>query len=441
MGRVPMDEVNGIMNRKGISRRQFVRDAAAAVAAFYIVPRHVLGGPGYTPPSEVLTRAVIGTGGMGMGHVAQNEEGKPPVTLAVCDVDRNHLAAALRRAGRGCEGYSDFRKVLERKDIDTIHIATPPHWHALIAIAAAQAGKDVLGEKPTTRTIREGRVLAETMRRYGRIYQVNTHFRFGGYYQFGASKMLRKLADSGLLGKPLTVRVGSQSGFNWKVKEWSGRTNLTPQAVPEVLDYDFWLGPSPVKPYHPHRVHQSFRGYWDYDGGGLSDMGQHYLDPVQYILDKDDTGPVEIEAQAPWPPHPDAVGMWGIVTMKYADGTALILSSGEWGPPGPDNLPFIEGPKGKVYANYRTDPPGLFEQINALADPLPLVDFETGVRTRQQPGGNADVTHRSCTLVNLANIAIRTGRKLCWDPVREQFVGDEQANRLVDQPMRAPWHL
>ncbi len=429
------------MHRQRISRRQFVRDAAAAVAAFYIVPRHVLGGPGYTPPSEVLTRAVIGTGGMGMSHVEPNTEGKPPATLAVCDVDRDHLAAALKRAGKGCQGYSDFREVLERQDIDTIHIATPPHWHALIAIAAAQAGKDVLGEKPTTRTIREGRVLAETMRRYGRIYQVNTHFRFGGYYQFGASKMLRKLADSGLLGTPLIARVGASSGFNWKVNEWSGRTDLTPQPVPEVLNYDMWLGPAPVKPYHPHRVHQSFRGYWDYDGGGLSDMGQHYLDPVQYILNKDDTGPVEIEARAPWPTHPDAVGLWGTVTMKYADGTLLVLSSGEWGPAVPRDLPFIEGPKGKVYDNYRTDPPGLFEQISALADPPPLIDFETGVRTRQQPGGNADVTHRSCTLVNLANIAIRTGRKLRWDPVREQFIGDEQASRLVDQPMRAPWHL
>jgi predicted dehydrogenase len=429
------------MHRKRISRRQFVRDAAATVAAFYIVPRHVLGGRGYTPPSEVITRAVIGTGGMGMSHVVANGEGQPPETLAVCDVDKNHLANGLKRAGRGCEGYSDFRKLLERQDIDTVHIATPPHWHALIAIAAAQAGKDVLGEKPTSRTIGEGRVLAETIRRYGRVYQVNTHFRFGGYYQFGASKMLRKLADSGLLGTPLIARVGAGSGFNWKVKEWSGRTDLTPQSVPDVLDYDFWLGPAPVKPYHPHRVHQSFRGYWDYDGGGLSDMGQHYLDPVQYILNKDDTGPVEIEAQAPWPPHPDAVGMWGTVTMKYADGTTLILSSGEWGAPQPQDQPFLEGPKGKLYANYRTDPPGLFEQVSALADPPPLIDFDTAVRTRQQPGGNADVTHRSCTLVNLANIAIRTGRKLRWDPVREQFVGDEQANRFVEQPMRAPWHL
>jgi len=429
------------MLKQRMSRRQFVTRAASTVAAFYIVPRHVLGGPGYTAPSEVLTRAVIGTGGMGMGHVAVNEKGRPPVTLAVCDVDRNHLNNALEKAGPSCKGYHDFRRVLERKDIDTVHIATPPHWHALIAIAAAQAGKDILGEKPCTRTIGEGRVLADTIRHYGRIYQVNTHSRFRNCYHYGASKMLRKLVASGLLGTPLTVRVGCGQGFGWKVKEWSGRHNLAPQAVPGVLDYDMWLGPAPMKPYHPHRVHTSFRGYWDYDGGGLSDMGQHYLDPVQYFLNKDHTSPVEIEADAPWPPHPDAVGLWGTLRMKYDDGTTLILESGEWGPPIERGLPYIEGPHGKVYDNYRTDPPGLFDKLSSLPDPEPLLDFPTAVRTRRPAGGNADAAHRSCTLVNLMNIAIRTGRKLHYDPVAERFIGDEQANRLVHQPMRAPWHL
>jgi myo-inositol 2-dehydrogenase/D-chiro-inositol 1-dehydrogenase len=429
------------MNRKRITRRTFVAGAAKTAAAFYILPRHVLGGPGYTPPSEVITRAVIGTGGMGLNHVVPNEEGQPPVTLAVCDVDRNHLADGVKKAGRSCDSYADFRRVLERNDIDTIHVATPPHWHALIAIAAAQAGKDVLGEKPTTRTIAEGQALVDAIRRYGRVYQVNTHGRFGSYYSFGASKRLRKLVASGRLGRPLTVRVGPAQGFNWKVKEWSGRTNLTPEPVPGVLDYDMWLGPAPVKFYHPHRVHQSFRGYWDYDGGGLSDMGQHYLDPVQYILDKDDTSPVEISAVAPWPPHPDAVGLWERVHLKYADGTELILSSGEAGVPDPAGLPFLEGPRGRVFDNYRTDPPGLFDELDDVPDPEPLLDFDTAVRTRRLAGGNAAVAHRSCTLVNLATIAIRTGRTLRFDPTAQRFINDEQANRLIDQPMRAPWHL
>ena len=430
------------MSRKMISRRRFLGNTIKAGAVFTIVPRHVLGGPGYTPPSEVITRAVIGTGGMGMGgHVTANEEGKPPVTLAVCDVDRNHLAAAMNKTGRSCEAYTDWRRVLDRKDIDTIHIATPPHWHALIGIAAAQAGFDIMEEKPFTRTIREGQVYRDTVRRYGRVLQINTHGRFGNYYNFGSSRRIKRLVDSGLLGKPLTVRVTAGCGFNWKVKEWSGQYNLKPQPVPAELDYDMWLGPAPLKPYHPHRVHASFRGYWDYDGGGLSDMGQHYLDPVQYFLGKDDTGPVEISTDAPWPPHPDAVGLWGTIMLRYADGDTILIKSGEWGEAEPAGAPLIEGPKGKVYDNYRTDPPGLFDQLAGVPDLDPLIDFQTAVRTRQKTGGNESPSHRSCTLVNLATTAIRTGRTLRWDPAKEQFVGDDEANRFVDQPMRAPWHL
>ncbi|HNT35183.1 MAG TPA: Gfo/Idh/MocA family oxidoreductase, partial [bacterium] len=288
------------MDKKGISRRKFLRRSGVAAAAFCIVPRHVLGGPGQTPPSEVITRGVIGTGGMGMNHVVPNQEGQPPETLAVCDVDKDHLANGLRKAGHSCDGYSDFRRVLERKDIDTIHIATPPHWHALISIAAAQAGKDIVCEKPVSKYIAEGRAVINAVQRYGRVFQIGTYRRFGTYEQFGESKRLRKLISSGLLGSPLIVRVTRGQGFNWKVDQWSGKTDLVPQPVPDVLDYDFWLGPAPFKPYHPHRVHGSFRGYWDYDGGGLSDMGQHYLDPIQYFLNKDHTNPVEIEAIAPW---------------------------------------------------------------------------------------------------------------------------------------------
>lgn len=428
--------------RKRITRRRFLRDAGATCAVFSIVPRHVLGGPGYTPPSEVITRAVIGTGGMGLtAHVTENTPGKPPQTLAVCDVDYKHLGNAMKKAGRCCDAYTDWRRVLERTDIDTIHVATPPHWHALIGIAAVQAGFDVYEEKPFTRTIREGRVYVETVQRYGRILQINTHFRFGNYYQFGSSRRLRKLVDSGLLGKPLTVRVTRGQGRDWKIKMWSGRRNLAPREIPPELDYDSWLGPAPKKPYHEHRVHQSFRGYWDYDGGGLADMGQHFLDSVQYFLDKDDTGPIEIVADGPWPPHPDAVGLWGTVRLTYADGDTIILGSGEWGEPEPEGLPFIEGPAGKVYENYETDPPGLFDKLDAYPDPAPLIDFETAVRTREKPGGNESVSHRSCTLVNLANIAIRCGRPMSWDPDREEFINDAVANRFVDQPMRPPWHL
>ena len=432
------------MRQTQISRRTFMGRSAAATAVFNIVPRHVLGGPGHTPPSEVITRGVIGTGGRGTGAFVQaNEEGKSPVVLAVCDVDKARLDRALKKTERACEGYTDFRRVLERRDIDTVCIATPPHWHALISIAAAQAGKDILCEKPLTRCIGEGQAVIRAVERYGRILQIGTYGRFHSYHGFGPSRELRKLVTSGLLGTPIKVRVSRAHGFNWKVKEWSGRSFLETQPVPSELDYDMWLGPAPFKPYHRHRTHGSFRGYWDYDGGGLADMGQHYLDPLQYILDKDHTSPATIEAEAPWPQHDDAVQMWGRVTLTYEDGTAIIFESGEWGEeePGGKELPFIEGPKGKLWARYRTEPEGLFEAVKSMPDPPKLIGFEEAVRTRQQPGGHVGAAHRSATLLHLANTAIRTGRKVVFDPKTERFVGDEEANRIAYRPMRAPWTL
>src|SRR5258708_1870107 len=306
-----------------LSRRRFLKTSIASLTTLTIVPRHVLGGAGFTPPSEVLTRAVIGIGGMGMGHVKSiNTACK---LLAVCDVDEQHLQEALKAGGSDVRGYKDFREVLARKDIDIVHIPTPPHWHALISIAAAKAGKDIWCEKPMTRTIGEGEKVIAAINQHKRIFRLNTWFRFQDqFYGLGAPvKPIKKVVQSGILGWPLKVTLNASTGFDWKF-QWVGRTDLTPQPVPPQLDYDFWLGPAPVKPYHPHRVHQTFRGYWDYDGGGLGDMGQHYLDPVQYILGKDDESPVRIEADT-GPQDPDAVLPWRRISLKYADGCEILL--------------------------------------------------------------------------------------------------------------------
>lgn len=426
------------LERRRISRRDFL-SRAVGLAAFSIVPSHVLAGRKGKRPSDTITRAVIGTGAMGKSHIIWNDEEKPPVTLAVCDVDENHLAAGLKRAGRGCDPYRDFRRVLERKDIDTVHVVTPPHWHALIAIAAMQAGKDVYCEKPVTRFMREGNAIMDAVHRYGRMFQINSY----GRSEFVA---LRKVVAAGLLGHPLTARIGPRYDCPFKVKEWSGRVNLKPEKIPAALDYDMWLGPAPFKPYHYHRVHRSFRGYWDYDGGGLGDMGMHHIDPVQYALGKDETGPATIEAHAPWPPHPDAVGMWGRVTFTYDDGTRIILESDEWGEREKEKHAFIEGPKGKVLKREErdTEPAGLFERAASLYVPPRNRSWDDAVRSRDNSNSakpNAVEGHRTVTLIHLANIAIRAGRKLNWDPQAERFIGDEAANRFLDVPMRAPWHL
>jgi predicted dehydrogenase len=419
---------------RSISRRHFIRTGAAAAVSLTIVPRRVLGGPGYLAPSDTLTKAVVGVGGMGRGHLGY--EGS--VLRAVCDVDRAHLASALEIAGPGVAGYTDFREVLARPDIDIVHIATPPHWHALIAIAAAEAGKDVWCEKPMTRTIGEGRAVVDAVRRTGRVFRINTWFRFNArYYGFGTDvRPIKKVVANRLLGWPLRATVSATTGFDWKFY-WSGLTYARPEPVPPELDYDLWLGPAPWKPYHPHRVHGTFRGYWDYDGGGLGDMGMHYLDPVQYLLEKDGTGPVEIAADCPQQ-HPDACGAWRRVEMKYADGCVIVLD----GENRDKSAPFLEGPQGKLYRGLESDIPNLREKLAALPDPEPQVtDFSESVRTRRPFALNEGNGHRSCTLVNLAKIAVQLGRPLRFDPDREIFPGDEAANRLADQPMRAPWHL
>ncbi len=249
-------------------------------------------------------------------------------------------------------------------------------------------------------------------------------------------KPIKKAVENGLFGWPLKVTVSGVTGFNWKFN-WSGMTNLKPEPVPPELDYDFWLGPAPYKPYHPHRVHANFRGYWDYDGGGLGDMGQHYLDPVQYILGKDHTSPVEIDIDAPQQ-HYDAVSSWRKIWMKYADGCEIILD----GENSDKDAAFIEGPDGKLFRGFKSDIPDFEKTVAKLPDPEPQVgDFSEAVRKRLTFALNEQNGHRSCTLVNLGKIALRLRRKLHFDPDKMRFINDDAANRLIHQPMRAPWRI
>ncbi len=422
--------------RHQLTRRHFLGASIASLTTLTILPRHVLGGPGFTPPSEILTRAVIGTGGMGMGHVTGINLGCK--LLAVCDVDEQHLKTAVKAGGADCKGYKDYREVLARKDIDIVHIPTPPHWHAIIAIAAAKAGKDIWCEKPMTRTIGEGEAVVAAVKKYKRIFRLNTWFRFqDGFYGMGtAVKPIKKAVQNGMLGWPLKVTLNASTGFDWKFG-WVGRTDLTPQPVPAQLDYDFWLGPAPFKPYHPHRVHGTFRGYWDYDGGGLGDMGQHYLDPVQYILGKDNESPVEIESEAP-PQDKDAVGIFRRIRLKYADGCEIVLD----GENRDKDAAFIQGPLGKLMKGMKSDIPDFEKKLAGLKDPDPqITDFVQAVKTRQKFALNEINGHRSCTLVNLSKIALQTGRVLHFDPKRQRFINDKDANSYIHQPMRGNWKL
>lgn len=425
------------------SRRDFLK-TLGGMTLLTVVPRSVLGGPKFVAPSDQLTKGIIGVGGMGRSgsHFTSDEHCR---LTAVCDVDKNHLNDAVKQAKENLKedvkSYHDFRDLINDPNVDVVHIATPPHWHALMAIAAAKAGKDIWCEKPMTRTIGEGRRVVEAMKRYNRVFRLNTWFRFTDtFYGLGTTvQPLKKLVDSGLLGWPLKIVVSGTTGFTWKFF-WVGKTNLEPQPVPDVLDYDMWLGPAPYKPYNVHRTHQTFRGYWDYDGGGLTDMGQHYLDPIQYLLGKDDTSPIKVEVEAPQQ-HTDAVGIWKKITYTYEDGCQIILE-GE-GFEGAGKTAYIEGPKGKVYKGFECTIPDIMNKLAEFPDPEPQrTDFLDCIRTRQKFALNEVNGHRSCTLVNMAAVALRLNRQeLKFDPVTQLFVGDDAANALVNQPMRGEWGL
>ncbi|MEN9684547.1 MAG: hypothetical protein RLZZ28_333 [Bacteroidota bacterium] len=414
-------------------RRKFLLNTLGAVAGFSIVPRHVLG-RGFIAPSDQLTKGIIGVGGMGRGHIPY----AGTRVVAICDVDKKHLNEVAASIGNGVKTFHDHRELIALPEVDIVHIATPPHWHAIMAIDAAKAGKDIWCEKPMTRTIGEGKRVVEAVQHYSRMFRLNTWFRFeANFYGMNTTvKPIKKLVESGLLGWPLTVTVSKHTGFDWKFY-WVGKTGLATQPVPEELDYDRWLGPAPYKPYNVHRTHQTFRGYWDYDGGGLGDMGQHYLDPIQYFLGKDHTSPVLVEVDAEQQ-HPDACGTFRKITYTYEDGCKIILD-GEAKDP---DQAYLDGPNGKLYAGFRSTIPNLQEKLAQMPDPAPQIsNFLDSVKTRQPFALNEMNGHRSCTLINLGKIALQLNRNLRFDPVNQVFLNDEEANRMINPPMRAPWNI
>ena len=409
-----MDQQN---NQSGVSRRSFVAGAAVGLSAPMIVSPRVLGGQDQTPPSEEIGGALIGCGGRGRGTFGCL--GKGVRMLAQCDVKFKDRADNKTI-------YTDFRRVLERDDIDVVAIATHPGWHALISIAAMEAGKDVVCEKPMCRFISEGRAVADAEKRYGRIFQIEKK---GGY----RPSLTRKIFESGLLKECDSVYV-RRGGF--KVKNWSGKVAFNVSGVPESLDWDMYCGPAPLRPFNSHRNGGSHRGYWDYEGGGLGDMAHHHLHAMAYEYGRDMTSPVEIVPHAP-PAHPEACGMWGWCELKYADGFTLVLESGEWGEKYNRLEPRHTSESDLLKMLSEVDR----KKLDELPDPEQLPFFPEAIRTRQQTASHAERSHRVATIYHLANVAFRCGRPLQFDPETEQIVGDEEANRLVNQPMRAPWRL
>jgi len=415
------------------TRRKFLKNTATIIAGFSIVPRNVLG-RGFIAPSDQLTKGIIGLGGMGRGHIGY----AGTRVVAICDVDKKHLLSAEKLIGGGVKTFHNHQELIALPEVDIVHIATPPHWHGIMAVDAAKAGKDIWCEKPMTRTIGEGKKVVEAVKEYKRMFRLNTWFRFEeNFYGMNTTvKPIKKLVESGLLGWPLTITVSKTTGFDWKFY-WIGKTKLEEQAIPAELDYDRWLGPAPYKPYNAHRVHGTFRGYWDYDGGGLGDMGQHYLDPIQYFLGKDETSPIKVEVDAEQQ-HPDACGTFRKITYTYADGCKIILDGEATDP----NAAYIEGPKGKLFAGFKSDIPNLKEKVAMMPDPAPQVtNFLDAVKYRTPFALNESNGFRSCTMINMGKIALQLGRTLHFDPDTQEFLNDTEANFLINPPMRGPWSI
>ncbi len=430
------------MKKRIANRRQFLRQAgsfaAGAVGFPYVVSSSALGAAGAVAPSERITMGGIGIGGMGTHNMLNFLTYADVQFLAVCDVDTNHRSKArslvdAKYNNEDCATYNDFRELLARDDIDAVLIATPDHWHTLISVAAAKVGKDIYCEKPMSLTMAEGRVVVDTMRQYGTVYQSGTQRRSIGSYVFAVN-----MARSGMVGKLHAIHTYLSAGPACGVE--------LPQPIPEGFDYDMWLGPAPYEPYTPRRcIPNGFRWIYDYSGGKLTDIGVHFNDLAQWGNDTELTGPVEYEGWGQFPRE----GLFDTptnyeVTAIYTDGVKLVMHGED-----PWMVKFI-GEEGWVSVddngNVDARPKSILKLRNFKKRHFGYMqghhrNFLDCVKTRARTTAPPEVAHRSTTVCHIANICLRLSRKLRWNPETEQFINDAEANQMLSRAMRAPWHL
>jgi len=466
------------MSHRLASRRTFLQFSAAAAAGL-VVPYHQ-SARGAAPAGDRRRMAAIGVGGQGTGIARRAAVFADMV--ACCDVDRAHaekFAAAKEFQGK-IEIYADYRKLLERKDIDLVTIGTPDHWHTAIAVAALRAGKDVYCEKPLTLTIDEGKLIRRVVQETGRVFQVGTQQRSDFRFLLAVA-----MARSGLLGKKLTATCsigGAPSGGPF-----------TPSDPPAGLDWDMWLGQAPKVPYTVERCHSKFRWWLEYSGGKLTDWGAHHVDIALWGLGLEQTGPVEIEGHGEFPNIPenfDPVAYYaGKVqlpngyntatkfqcTLTFANGNQIIVRNE------PDNGVWFDGDQGRIFVNRgkitgkpiedmaekygeqtQTDPKtkrkqtwqvlklkkadqehwdGAIEKLYGRPRKSHMENFFDCIADRGTPISDVATHHRELSCCHLCNIAMLLKRKLRWDPVKEDFIGDAQASQLLSRPQRAPYQL
>lgn len=427
-----------------ITRRQFSFLSAGFPT---IVKASALGLNGAVAASDRVVMATIGVGGMGQGHIREFLKVPDAQIVAVCDVEDAHLVKAKGMVDTGysspdCGTYRAFEEVLLRRDIDAVSLALPDHWHGIVAVRAAEAGKDIYGEKPLAHNFREGVAIREAVKRNKRIWQTGSWQRSRENFRRGC-----ELVRNGRIGKVTRVEVGLPSGPAGPPKDPELTAFTDP---PRTLHYDRWLGPAPVAPYCPARVHGNWRWNLDYGGGQLMDWIGHHGDIAHWGLGFDNTGPLEIEGTGEYPPR-DALYNTAtkyMITARYQNNVTIVFAGGY--KEIPMGTKFI-GEAGWLYVDrgnkLEASPANILTSSSKYGD-IQLPDspghyrqFIDCVKTRAKTLTPAEVALRSATPGWLGQIAMLTGRKIRWDPEKEQILGDPEAEKMLGREMRAPWRI
>ena len=422
------------------TRRKFIKTVGIGAAGFAILPSLY----SKAAPSDKLRIAHIGLGGMGNNHLKWFANIPEVDIVALCDVDELHLGNTLKtlqgiHPDTKAQKYGDFRRILDRKDIDAITCATPDHWHATIASLAFQAGKDVYGEKPLAYDVREGQMMLKNASRYNRIFQMGTQIHAGDNYH-----RVAEIIKSGAIGKVGTVRL-------WKNSSEPKLGSTVPEPVPSTLNWDMWLGPAPYTEYIPAKCHFTYRYFLDYSGGTFADFWCHIGDIVFWSLQP--KGLKHISATgAPVPNSIADAPLW--VNIDYAfDGLDIHWTTETPDVPGAAGKgigAYFEGDKGTLLCDYSTrsitingetvtDIPEIPQSI--LRSPGHQQNFVDAVKSRTQPESNLAYARELTLPMHLGLISYRLGRPLQWNADKEKFVGDREANKLLYRKPRKQWDL
>ncbi len=391
-----------------------------------------MGRAGKQPASQRVFAALIGCGSRGLALLAIDKDTRCSI-VAVCDVDQKQVAKAKERVGNAA-ACTDFRRILDRSDIDAVLIATPDHWHGPMTVMACQAGKDVYCEKPLARSIGEGRRMVEAARRYDRVVQVGSQYRSNT-----RTRQACHWVRNGRLGRVHTIRLTHPPNCFHPCEP--------PRPVPPELDWNFWLGPAPWAAYHPLRCHFTFRWFMDYGGGSLADNGVHMFNVVSWAMGTDHTGPRWIEASGRLQPG-NIYDCPVELTVRYRSDEPPFELVWEQRQGLKLNIEFV-GTKATLSGFWS------FKLTRGEADLSPPKRGEIELERSESHSGNwlecifarrrpvldVDTGHRVTTWSHLGNIAYQLGRKVEWDPARERFVADQQANRLLEVAYRQPWQI